>query len=60
MFLATNAAGDCWSEINIEDVVVDSDSSVRPFGVVILHPCPIDVIDLVQAEAKEMVQTLAF
>ncbi len=60
LLFATNAAGDFRSEISIKDVVVYSDSSVRSLGVVILHPCPVDVIDLIQAEAHEMVQAFAF
>ena len=59
LLLATNPAGESRCEIYIQDVVVYSYSSVRPFGVVVADPCPVDVIDLVQTEAHEMIQAFS-
>jgi hypothetical protein len=48
------------SEIRPKNLVPDVRSLVRSLLMVVRQPLPVDVVKLVKAHAKEMVQTLAF
>ncbi len=47
-------------EVLVENLVVHPDSIVRPAGVVVIHPRSTDVVEMVEPEANELIQTLPF
>ena len=59
LLFAANFAGTSWAKASVEDIVVHADSSMRPFGVVVVDPAVDNVVELVAAKAHEMVQALA-
>ena len=49
-----------WSKINIKNIVVDLLTLVGSREVVVREPLPVDIIEVVNAQADKVVETLLF
>ncbi len=47
-------------EVLVENLVVHSDSVVWPAGIVVVHPCSDNVVEVLLPEADEVIQALPF
>lgn len=56
----TNLALCTWTEVDVENGVVSTDSSMRSFVVIVAQPGCCNIVELSSAEADEVVKTLLF
>ena len=57
LLLATDAALELRSKGLVQNLIVHADTSMRTGGIVVPDPCPDDVVQLIFAEAHEIIET---
>ena len=58
LFTALDLAFSRWFEVDVENIVSDVLATMWSFCIVVFDPGAIDVVEMVYAEAKELIQAL--